>query len=153
MHIEAEPPYRTTHQNGASFAVKDHLQLTVTDDVGDHTVNHRFASKPPGKSERWLHAHLKEKGVHVFIKGTHVIVTATDRWPTFDLLGSEDLMELALDAMKIEKNERGAYVHDTPNNRRVLLELFERVAITERNRITAWAKTALAQLSAPKSGG
>ncbi len=149
MYIQAEPPFAITKDpDGAQHAVRDSIQVTITGDLGEAKVNHRRGSKPEaGAESRWLHIHLKTRRVHIFVAGTHVVVTGKDYLPTFDLKTSDDLLNEAIKLMKADKNERGAYVVDTPNNRQVLARLFDQVRETESNRLLAWARHALARLT------
>ena len=149
MQIETCAPFRISKDpDGAQHAVKDAIQITVTADLGDVVLNHRVGTKPDaGPDSRWLHAHLQDHGVHVFVSGTHVVVTAKDYLPTFnDLQTPQELMDEALLYMRPEMDGAGRHVVDTENNRRVLLRLFDLVRDQEQNRVMAWIKHAIANI-------
>jgi len=148
MFIQTEAPFQITPEQDCTHAIKDSIQITVTNDVGENTVNHRVGQKPStGEAERWLHVDLKDKGLHVFVSGTHVVVTAKDRLPTFDLQTPETLMKAAMQAMKADKDDKGRYVVDTAFNRAILTQLFGRVTVAEKNRLFAWVRHAIARLA------
>jgi hypothetical protein len=150
MFIEPHAPFRITRDaDGAWSAVKNAIQLTVTADVGECSVKHRVGQKPHTKEDsRWLHASLRPTGeVHIFISGTHVLVTGKDCLPTFDLASTEELLGRAAAALKPEKDERGRYVVDTEANRQILRELVGHVTRTEQNRLLAWVRHAASRLA------
>lgn len=149
MYIETDAPYRLTKaDDGSHHATKENLQLTVTKDCGDVALNHRVGQKPSaGQESRWLHANLKDHGIHLYVSGSHIVLTGVDRLPTFDLPTPESLTTEAMNRMVIEKDERGAYIIDTTTNRDVLKTLFEIVTEAEKNRLLQWAKLAIAKLT------
>ena len=153
MQIEAQQPFELSKDaDGSQHAVKDNIQVTVTADI-DAKINHKVGHKPDtGETSRWLHIDAGDKvergrGFHVYINGTHVIITGRSYNPTFDLHTPEALLELAMKRLRIHKNERGAYVIDTKDNRKVLTDLFEMVEVGQKNRLMQWMKHAVARIT------
>lgn len=145
MFIETDAPFQITPEQDATLASQDQIQVSVAHDVGAFKINHRVGSKPHGgQQSRWLHVNLSARGLHIFVRGTHVVVTARDRLPTFDLVTPEQWLDKAMSALRADKDEAGRYVVDTPGNRAVLKELFERVQDAEKNRLLAWIKYLIA---------
>ena len=148
MFIEQDPPYEITRDSDGQHASREHIQVSVTPDLGEAKINHRVGQKAnTGESTRWLHVDLKDKGVHLYISGSHVVLTAKAYLPTFDLPTPERLQSLALALMKPAKDERGRYIIDTPENRKVLDDLFHEVRTSERNRLFSWIRMAIAKLA------
>ncbi len=148
MFIQPDKPFQITRgADGSQHAVKESIQVTVTPDCGETKVHHRNGTKPAtGESSRWLHVNLKDKGLHVFISGTHVVITERDYLPTFDMPTPDRLLEEALKRMKADKDEKGRYVVDTISNRKVLRDLFEMVRDGEKNRLLQSVKNVIARL-------
>lgn len=146
MQFQSSPPFAISEDtDGARHAVRNGLAITVTADLPGR-IAHRVAQQPEaGNSARWLEIAL-ENGVNIYVDGQHVIVTGENHRPTFDLLTDEGWLEKALKYMRAEKDERGRYVVDTENNRRVLQQLFERVELAQKNRLLAWMRHALARI-------
>lgn len=148
MQIETLAPFRISKDaDGSQHAVKDNIQITTLPDLGEVKINHRRGVKPATQeSSRWLHINLVDKGLHIYIHGTHVVVSERDYLPTFDLLDSNTLMNRALKYLQIEKNERGAYIIDTPSNRELLKSLFDTIQDQEKNNLIANIRHAIAKV-------
>ncbi len=142
MEISPAPPFEVSQEpDGTQHAVRDNIQVTILPDVGECKVSHRVGQKiEAGKSTRWLHLDLVERGIHVFIHGTHVVVSEKDLNPNFDLQSKEQLLVDAFKYLRVEKDEKGRYVIDTENNRRVVGRLLDLVTDRERDRIWNWVR-------------
>lgn len=139
MQIQAIPPFAISKDGeGAQHAIKDSIQITVLPDV-DAKITHRYGANPHKQKEsRWLHIDCGE--LHIFINGTHVLVSSKDHLPTFDIETPEELVNQAMKYFKIHKAERGNYVFDCDHNRTVLKSLIEQIQVQERNKLLSWMK-------------
>lgn len=150
MKIGEAPPFDLQPDpDGTQHAIKDHIQISILPDAGPAKVNHRKGERPSeGKATRWLHVALEDHGLHIFVHGTHVVVTAKDYSPTFARNDGPSLLAEAFKHLKAEKDERGCYVVDTPGNRRILAKLIDLAGEAEGNRLQTQLRHAMSTIIA-----
>ena len=138
MRITPEPPFEITNApDRVKHAVKGNIQVSVFPDVGEVEMKHRIGKRPDIEAEsRWLCIDLKDKGVNLYVHGTHVVVSEKQLLPTFTTNSLEELMNAAFKALKPDKVQN-RYVIDTPKNRKILAELFILCETGVRSRLLA----------------
>ena len=138
MRIESEPPFEITNApDGVKHAVKENIQISVFPDVGEVKMRHKIGMRASVGESRWLYITLVDKGVNIYIHGTHVVVSEKKLLPTFTTHSREELMETAFKNLRAHKTEKNKYIVDTEGNRHVLNEIFEEIEMGIRSRLLA----------------
>lgn len=137
MFIGPSAPFKISHDpDGTKHAIKDNIKFSILPDIGECEISHKYAEQPFSKSfsnaTRWLHIALGD--VHLYVHGTHVLVTKRkDIVITFkEDRSPSDILELCMRNMKAHKDEKGRYVVDSERNRDILIQAFDMLSRNER---------------------